>query len=964
MESPVRSSPPNEPRPPGARSEAALLAEVRHCRRRLAWQGFLRRWLLLLAVAAAFPLLVVAADHAWPQGLPRPVVRLMARGWAAGLLGGALLLVAVSAWRRLNPLFAARFLERQAGIRHNALVNALLLRRAPAAQYACAAALAQAAVEVRTHAPARLSEPGALRMPAAVGLAVVLAWALYALVSPKPVWPSLARFFGADRPAPTATWLRQVQPEATQVVHAGEALRFVFAVGGRTVEEVRLELLDPQRPGEPPRARYRLHPEPGGPPGHWGVTLAPHEVAGDLRFRCVANDAVLMGVVPVQPEPAAEQVEIRLEPPTYTGWPVRTVTRPELDVLRGTRATFSVRANTLVRDGVFVLARGDGETRTRMTVDPADPRRLMLSMLLVEGGEYRIEFSDRWGYPLREAPRYPLTVRTDAPPEVRIVAPAPPETPEGVVDVTHWRALEVEAADDVALAWLAVVRDDAGVQERVTLAPAVSADGRLARIAVLTADFGLQPGQEVRVWFEARDNCTALNGQPAPQVGRSRTLTLVHPAERVRRPSGATRPAREGEPGRSGAEAAPAAETEPATAPAADARGDATAAPAEGEAPGGDATGGDFEEELRRFVRQHGDAAREVERRLRAAGAAAASQPAGESPAGAGGDGSKRDGASQAASRPVQGGAAQAEARPGKPESGAESGAADTASPPGETGRNLPETGPEQQAERPDDTRATSEPRSSGTRTPEETRRCEGEAASESESGASGGTRAGDSEGRDDGETSAGPPDGSSGGGSSGASDDADQTPEASGSASEGDAGDAEGGEGAAGTGSTRAEPVPEQAPEVDVAPPGGPARPDRNPAPGSAGLVETLDLLEMLERGRTIDEELLIDLGWPAERAAGFVRALERLHTLAQRSGYRGSVRRLRVDVRLGEERVLAGTGRGAALSAGLDRAQAQADGLGRITPPPEQAVPNHLRRLLDAYYRALAERQRDSEP
>jgi hypothetical protein len=55
----------------------------------------------------------------------------------------------------------------------------------------------------------------------------------------------------------------------------------------------------------------------------------------------------------------------------------------------------------------------------------------------------------------------------------------------------------------------------------------------------------------------------------------------------------------------------------------------------------------------------------------------------------------------------------------------------------------------------------------------------------------------------------------------------------------------------------------------------------------------------------------------------------------------------------------VQAGRGVSSQVSVGVAEQASQADALEQIAPPPEQRVPPALQTLLDAYYRALAQRR-----
>jgi len=853
-----------------------LLARLAACRRRVTARLLFGRLLVLAAAGALYLLCFVAADHNWPGGLPRPAIQVAFLLWGAALAVALGTIVIHACLRRVNPLFAARILERSSGIRHNSVVNAMLLCAAPGAAYARSAATTQAHRDISAGAAgARVGEP-ALRVPFALCGVVLAAWLAYGVLSPKPVWPSLARFFGAAISAPTATWLERVQPGPSDIIRTGQPLEFEFRVGGRPAERVHLDLLDGHGPDVAASYELKRLPAFGD---RWAVTLAPHEVVRDITYRCTANDATLTETIPVQPSPAIASIAVQLVPPAYTGRPAHTVFDPDLDVLAGTHATFRVQANTPARDAVFVL-NGERETRTRMTVAADDPCCLGLATLLTHSGKYHIEFSDKWGWPLRDPPEYDLVVRPDAPPEVDIVAPPATEAP-GEVGLEHLpRELVAVARDDVGLAGVSFVLARRGTEESRALQPELGPDGRQATARVSVADLGLRPGERAELWFEARDNHVSPDGRAEPQTGRSRVLAVIAP------PAAAGRSAATGDPRPGSKPARPAGQPDPDG----DTQAVAVADPAEDGAERA-ALSPELAEELERFLEEHGEMASDVREQMRARSDAPPCECGGEgceqcrgNSGPAPGDGPPQSGGSDPASQPAGG------PQPDQP---------------------APATGPSPDAN---------------------------EAAPPDQEGAS---------------TTSQPADYPESG-----------TPDAS--ANEKDAG----AQGAAGEPSADHKGAASLGPQADLSEsPVEPDLPNETPPDGSAalspeGLADTVDLLEMLGRGEELTEQMLLDLGWPAEKAAAFVRALQQLHELSQRGGPPGRLRTLRFDTSAGDARLQAGGGLAADVGTRVSSGSGRPDDLPRIAPPADQEVPADLRAILDAYYRALAEAPGQAAP
>ncbi|MFH1746700.1 MAG: hypothetical protein ABIG44_06600 [Planctomycetota bacterium] len=510
-------------------AEALLSDEIDRCRRGLSWRTLLRRLALLAVIGAIYPLLMTVADHVWPGGLPRELLVGSALIWGGLLVILTIALIVVTALHRINPIYAARLLERGGEIRHNVVVNALSLRRVAQGSRVYQAVARQAALAVRAHPPADVSDLGTLRVPGIAAGIVLAAWIIFACVSPKPVAPSLARFFGASVAAPTATRLAWLRPDAGEIIHVGDPLQIEVVVDGRQVEEIWLEIR-PSGDMTTAAERYRFKHAVDDPTGHWYLCLAPHEVSADIHYRCIAGDAALTGIIPVQPRPTVSFLEVDITPPAYTGWAVETTTDPHLEVLAGTRATFRAQANVAVNDPIFVFT-GRRENRLRMNILPDDEHGFHVTELLTESGRYHFEFTDRWNYPYRDPPEYHLTVRQDAPPTVELTSPDLEIREGGVVEVSRCPLITAEASDDIGIAELVLVRVQDGVQSRIALLDEQGIGQLRARGQAFTTVLGVTAGHPVTVWFEVADNRHDYEGRPARQRARTPALILAQPEE-------------------------------------------------------------------------------------------------------------------------------------------------------------------------------------------------------------------------------------------------------------------------------------------------------------------------------------------------------------------------------------------------------------------------------------------------
>lgn len=504
---------------------AELHAALQRERWRLSWALVGKAVLLVASFALLIPLLAITLDHALPGGLPLQVISATGLMWVSGL---AVVAVVLAGWwllRRLSWAYVARRFERHSGVRHNAVLNAVLLSDNREASFATGAAARQAWIALEQAEPL----PAPRRLPLG-GLLLVITlalWLIYMLLQPKPIGPSLARFFGFALPAPTATSVARVSPAPGDVVYAGAPLQLVFDINGRTVESATFVRLEENVAAGAP---LPLDAVPtANAPHRWRIQLAPHEVtAGTLAYTIAAGDAVFADTIEVRPEPRLVGVTVEIEPPAYTDLPARTTTDPELSVWFGTQARFAIESNAAISDPIFVH-RGASEARTRMRTRASEPNVARVAVPLLESGEYRFLFTDDVGR-AAESETFRVTVRRDTAPVVEVVEP---RVSEPVLDVSDVPFLRVEARDDLRVNSLAVlVEQDDGTEQRVPLELA-DRGARLghAIVTIPTAEFAVPAGGERRVRFIARDNYAERDGTPAPQVGSSAsyTLTLANP---------------------------------------------------------------------------------------------------------------------------------------------------------------------------------------------------------------------------------------------------------------------------------------------------------------------------------------------------------------------------------------------------------------------------------------------------
>lgn len=972
-------------------------------RRSLTLRTVAGRLLRIGCLAALWPLGLVVADHL-TGGLPR---------WAiAGAGLGLLALTIMTAcgvsfgafWRRLHPLHVAFQLEREYGIRHNAVANLVAAERAHIGAYAADAAVAQAARAINQAAlETRAAGAGARRWM--VVLAIALTWVAYAWLSPKPILPSLARMLGFNVAAPTATRIERQSPPDGAVLHVGDEACFAFALRGRAAPRpatFRLKSADGATLLERAIARDASAEEDVR-----GLTLAPAEVADTLRYEFLAGDAREAGEVVVVPQPRIESWRFEITPPAYTGESPESSSGPEVRCRRGATVRVTITANCEPHEPVFVF-RGAHESRTRMSRSPDRPRQATATFEARASGVYHVELIDEWGYAMPAMAPRRIVVQEDTAPTIEITRPDERLIGDGRLNIDEFPLIEVTARDDIGLRDIRAVVEQDGARRFVPLEWASRASERAATASLPTSVLDVRIGGFARVWFEATDN-HELAGEAQPQTGVSSVLALEKwkpaPPQRENAADESSNDQSQSAAGTDDAPMptdAPGDETEAVPAEAGDAAAGEEMKPGDADQMN-DPMAGDAEAEAMPETPAEPDPAAEPgEEAADAMPDTAADDEAMSDPAANGDERSAPSDASEAYEEAVREFAeefreelAELRERMGErdtPESGdppAESDAGEAESPPMDAPPN------EGQAQ--DGAEAESGEASSGA-AGEPGPASDPGAGAESQTPAGGaGSQPGESEGA--GEPGNQPGESAGAGESSGTGTGAGQSSEA-GAAEEGGSGsssgtgenpgdgvsdtpgaggeDAGSGEGASageqGGGAVRGDAkrgdeTGTGAPEAGAAPPD--KQPEFDPSddpisePSDGGSIPTIgantktDVEELIARADEIAAELGDDLDWSAQRRSAFTSALERLRDMRIASVI-GDARETRIG---GENRGPILVGGLSADGVGLGVAAGEgAGGEPHIAPPAEQETPADLDAILKAYYESMAaEKPRD---
>ena len=283
-----------------------------------------------------------------------------------------------------------------------------------------------------------------------------------------------------------------------------------------------------------------------------GVGIAFRRVGSPVASAvATAAPAVASKVAPptAPPFPKITGGSLTITPPAYTGHPPRQATGFNAEVEEGALVEWRVALDRPVREAHLVFGPSAAD---RVPLQPAADQALRAARPVAETALYTLAATLPDGTPWSPPEIYSLKMIKDQPPTVRIVQPAEPRTvilpsprapssdSVNAAEPPHAAScfVEVEAGDDYGLADAHLVAtvakgsgeavkfreqtipfDGASEEEPATGLPARAR--RFTRTLDLAA-LGLEPGDELYFYVEARDN-----RQPTPNRTRSETRFLV-----------------------------------------------------------------------------------------------------------------------------------------------------------------------------------------------------------------------------------------------------------------------------------------------------------------------------------------------------------------------------------------------------------------------------------------------------
>lgn len=347
---------------------------------------------------------------------------------------------------------------------------------------------------------------------AAVGLAAAVV--LGAIVVPRLAateWLRFADPYGDHPPYSRTAFL--VEPGNTSVRY-GDGLDVVVKTDGPPVEDLQLvwRRAAPERGGAPEEEILPMFAEAEG---QWRASLASVTVPGDYFVRAAHSRShrYRLDLITV---PEITRVRFRITPPAYTRDPVYEGELPRNGIvaLPGTVVEVTATSNRPLRSGTATVPGKDGPATVALApVTGGDPGQESNAAQATEvrgtwtvaaAGSFAVDVTDRAGQSSRQPFGGTVTLLKDLSPLVRVASPPSQSlaTPSAMLPVT------VAGEDDYGITKLQLYRSlndtRATPVSFATGDPAVRRQEDPAELPL--ADYGVQPGDVIKLFARAEDN--------------------------------------------------------------------------------------------------------------------------------------------------------------------------------------------------------------------------------------------------------------------------------------------------------------------------------------------------------------------------------------------------------------------------------------------------------------------------
>ena len=500
--------------------------------------------LVLLALVLGYAVTMICLDKYLV--LPEWVRQLSLVGFVGVLAGTAYLTLLSPLRKRINPLYAAKQVERTIDDAKNSVTGYVDARENGDLNATVKAALASRAAAASADADVnRAVDHTSLRYLGGLAIVCFLALVVLFFVFRPAQFASLAgRAFVPFTKAAlaTQTQLTLVNPTpGDQTITTGQTVAVQVHVAGKVPKADgpdKVRLLVRHNPADPNYEELPMMMVQGATSRDWELSVPSHLVQNGFWYKVKAGDAeTAEHQVTVRSLPVFTAYTVTYEYPKYLRRKNDVITDADATIraYRGTTVTLIAKANREVRSGEMTIDRGP--TVVGVPV-PGKPDSLQFTFKLTTAGSYRLAFVAANGERNADTFPKPIALEADLPPQLVINRPEEDET---TLAANGQLAVDGKIGDDLGIDTVTLkMKLVAPVERPLPDVPYLNGKVPSFRrdkdqsfptsldykgsvdLAKLTKDatglaLVLDDKCVIEYWLEATDNCT----EPKANVGRS-----------------------------------------------------------------------------------------------------------------------------------------------------------------------------------------------------------------------------------------------------------------------------------------------------------------------------------------------------------------------------------------------------------------------------------------------------------
>ncbi|MBB76385.1 MAG: hypothetical protein CMJ75_17910 [Planctomycetaceae bacterium] len=529
---------------PADQYAALIERQLGSARRQVKVTDLLSRCMLLVIGVLVFLFLVSLADHwLFDLGYWGRAVAFVAL--LAGMTGYLLRFILPLAVRSINPVFAARAIERSEPRLKNSLINFLTFRTDTrvnqssvfqALQHKAATDLATVSIDDAVDRSTTLKLGYALAT-------IVTLFGLYKIFSPKDPFQSISRvaapWKSIERPTRADIFLIQEHHRATadgpilssvppgkRAAYQGHFVTIgagISGIGNDAPVELQYSSVDGQLVNQTLPMQWNAETQ------QHEATLPPTSsgIQASLVYSIRAGDVLSTEyLLEVTPTPVITVQSVDYEFPDYTRLPKQTIVgNPHIQAVAGTQITIHAQANQKVDSAVIELFSRDTKTGGSPRAMRCDQDRCEGGFRLVDNhngelqlSEYGIRFRNLGGERNQEVIRYRIDVLRDLVPEIEILNPKSREIelPEDGTQQIEIRAIDPDYG--LRRIQLRAAAGNDSILSHDILEDAAGRTGQVVETYPFTPrKLGLRTGDRIALWALAEDNrVDPKTSTPAP----------------------------------------------------------------------------------------------------------------------------------------------------------------------------------------------------------------------------------------------------------------------------------------------------------------------------------------------------------------------------------------------------------------------------------------------------------------